>query len=278
MIGAIIGDVIGSVYENQNIKSLDFPLFGRFSRFTDDTVLTVAIADAILNRKSNSTSFVENWRNSQQNKQLYAYKLKEYARRFPAAGYGQMFQEWARDESLRGYGSYSNGSAMRVCPVGYAFDNLDAVLREAKLSAVVTHNHPDGIKGAQAVASAVFLARTGQTKDAIKNFIERNFKYNLDDRLDDLRPTYTFNSACNASVPPAIIAFLESNNFEDAIRKAISLGGDSDTIACIAGGIAQAYYKAIPSHIIAETKIILDASLKRIINDFNTRFGVNVGC
>ena len=175
---------------------------------------------------------------------------------------------------IRGYGSYGNGSAMRVSPIGFAFENLDDVLREAKLSAVVTHNHRQGIKGAQAVASAVFLANTGESKDFIHNFIEKRFRYNLSQSLDEIRPTYSFDSSCQGSVPQAIIAFLESNDFEDALRKAISLGGDSDTIACITGGIAQAYYKVIPAHIERPARFILDAGLKIILNQFNEKYGL----
>lgn len=175
---------------------------------------------------------------------------------------------------LKPYKSFGNGSAMRVSPIGFAFDSLEDVLKEAKRSAVVTHNHREGIKGAQAVASAVFLARTGGNKKQIKDFIEKKFRYNLSQRLDDIRPNYKFDSSCQGSVPQAIIAFLESENFEDAIRKAISIGGDSDTIACIAGGIAQAYYKEIPGFIVDRVRFILDSGLKRTLDKFNERFNV----
>ncbi|CAG1015582.1 ADP-ribosylarginine hydrolase Tri1 [Anaerolineae bacterium] len=271
MIGAIIGDVIGSLFENENTKTEDFLLFRRHSRFTDDTVLSVAIADAILHRKSHSITLIQ----SHLNRSLYAHKLKEYARRFPNAGYGQMFVEWVQSASLRGYRSYGNGSAMRVSAIGFAFDNLGEVLREARLSALVTHNHPEGIKGAQAIASAIFLARKGKSKSEIKLFIEQRFKYNLGRRLEDIRPTYQFDSACKKSVPEAIIAFLASQNFEDTIRKAISLGGDSDTIACMAGGIAQAFYREIPDSLVSQTNLRLDWGLKRVINRFNERYGLS---
>ena len=268
MLGAILGDVIGSVFENANTKTEDFPLFSRFSRFTDDTVLTVAVADAILNRKTHRFRFAEDRLNTD----LYAHKIKEYGRRFPNAGYGDMFQAWISKSTLRGYGSFGNGSAMRVSPIGFAFDDLESVLREARLSAMVTHNHPDAITGAQAVASAIFLARTGKNKTEITDFIERQFRYNLHQRLADIRPTYKFDSSCKGSVPQAIIAFLESSDFEDAIRKAIFLGGDSDTIASIAGGIAQAYYKTIPADLISQANLVLDHGLKQIINAFNERY------
>lgn len=270
MIGAIIGDVIGSLFENENTKTEDFLLFRRHSRFTDDTVLSVAIADAILHRKSHSITLIQ----SHLNRSLYAHKLKEYARRFPNAGYGQMFVEWVQSASLRGYRSYGNGSAMRVSAIGFAFDNLGEVLREARLSALVTHNHPEGIKGAQAIASAIFLARKGKSKSEIKLFIEQRFKYNLGRRLEDIRPTYQFDSACKKSVPEAIIAFLASQNFEDTIRKAISLGGDSDTIACMAGGIAQAFYREIPDSLVSQTNLRLDWGLKQVINRFNEHYGL----
>jgi ADP-ribosylglycohydrolase len=270
MIGAIIGDVIGSVYENENTKTEDFPLFSRFSRFTDDTVLTVAIADAIMHHKTHRLPFVQSWHNTN----LYAHKLKEYGKRFPHAGYGQMFSEWVYRSSLRGYRSFGNGSAMRVSAIGFAFDDLNDILREAKLTALPTHNHPEGVKGAQAVAAAIFLARSSHTKDQISAYIEKQFKYNLRQSLDDIRPHYEFDSSCQGSVPQAIIAFLESTHFEDAIRKAISLGGDSDTIACIAGGIAQAYYKDIPAHIVSQTNRLLDWEFKQIINAFNERYSI----
>ncbi len=271
MMGAIVGDVIGSVYENENVKTTDFPLFSRFSRFTDDSVLTVAIADAIFNRQTHRFKIIED----RYNRQIYALKLKEYGRRFPNVGYGQMFNDWVRSPSTHGYRSYGNGSAMRVSPVAYAFDTLEAVLHEAKLSASVTHNHPEGIKGAQAAASTIFLARTGHSKVDIQNFVQRRFGYNLSKTLDAIRPTYKFDSSCKGSVPQAITAFLESTDFEDAIRKAISLGGDSDTIASITGSIAEAYYKSIPAQMFDKTNLILDFGLQRIIQTFNERYKWN---
>lgn len=271
MMGAIVGDVIGSVYENENVRTSEFPLFSRFSRFTDDSVLTVAIADAILNRATHRIKYIEDHRN----RQIYALKLKEYGRRFPNAGYGQMFNDWVQSASTRGYRSYGNGSAMRVSPAAYAFDTLETVLHEARLSASVTHNHPEGIKGAQAVASAIFLARNGHDKSDIQNFVQRRFGYNLTRSLDEIRPHYQFDSSCQGSVPQAIIAFLESLDFEDAIRKAISLGGDSDTIACITGSIAEAYYKNIPDTMLDKVNLILDFGLQRVIQTFNERYKWN---
>lgn len=268
MLGAIIGDVIGSVFEKENTKAYDFDLFNRFSSFTDDTVLTIAIADAVLHRKQHRWHFID----ARKAKELYAGKLRYYGRQFPNAGYGQMFKKWIKRNSISGYNSFGNGSAMRVSPIGFAFDNLDDVIREAKLSAIVTHNHREGIKGAQAVASAVYLARVGEMKESIQHFVSNRFRYNLSQPLDKIRPHYTFDSSCQGSVPQAIIAFLESDDFEDAIRKAVSLGGDSDTIACITGGIAQAYYKEIPEHMERPVYFLLDANFRRIIQQFNQKY------
>jgi ADP-ribosylglycohydrolase len=256
MLGAIIGDIIGSVYEVIDIKTTDFPLFSERSTFTDDTVLTVAIADSILNDIP------------------YEINLKKYFKMFPYAGYGGTFRAWAASESMDPYNSWGNGSAMRVSPVGFAFDTLDEVLSESRRSAAVTHNHPEGIKGAQSVASAIFLARNNKSKDQIKQFIEERFKYDLGEPLDEIRRYYTFDVSCQGSVPQAIIAFLESSDFEDAIRKAISIGGDSDTIACITGGIAQAYYREIPEFIQRGITEILDERLMEVVTLFLQRYEI----
>jgi len=254
MIGAIAGDIIGSVYEWKNIKTTEFEIFSSHCRFTDDTVLTIAVADCILNGKK------------------YATTYREYGRRYPDAGYGGLFREWLFSDHPRPYNSFGNGAAMRVSPVGLAFPSLEAVLDEAKRSAEVTHNHPEGIKGAQATAAAVFLAREGESKEGIQRFIEKRFKYNLHRKLGDIRPGYRFDVTCQGSVPEAITAFLESRDYEDAVRNAISLGGDSDTIACITGGIAQAYYKSIPRFIVEKVRGILPAELLKITDDFNRVF------
>jgi ADP-ribosylglycohydrolase len=268
LIGAIIGDVIGSVFERHNTKTTDFALFSRFTTFTDDTVLTVAVADAILKRAANSEAYTR----SSERRRLYANKIKEYGRRYPDVGYGKMFRDWVKSDSMKGYGSYGNGSAMRVSPIGFAFDTLDDVLKEAEWSAVVTHNHRQAVKGAQAIAAAIFLARTGESKEGIKAFLTKKFKYNLDQWLDDIRPEYKFDVSCDGSVPQAIIAFMESKDFEDAVRKAISLGGDSDTIASMAGGIAQAYYKEVPKQLIDRVWLLLDSSLRDVIREFEERY------
>jgi ADP-ribosylglycohydrolase len=183
-----------------------------------------------------------------------------------------MFFRWVRSDSLEPYNSFGNGSAMRVSPVGFAFDTMEDVLAEAKRSAEVTHNHPEGIKGAQAIAAAILLARKKESKSKIKDFIERNFGYNLSQTLEEIRPHYYFDETCQGSVPQAIIAFLESDSFEDAVRKAVSLGGDSDTLACMTGGIAQAYYKTIPDYILKEVKNRLDTDLWAVVEEFNTKY------
>jgi len=256
VIGAIAGDIIGSAYELHYTKSTDFPLFSPQSTPTDDTILTIAVADCILNGKD------------------YAPTIKEYGRSYPYAGYGGMFLQWLASDNYDPYNSYGNGSAMRVSPVGFAYDTLDEVLEQAEKSAAVTHNHPEGIKGAQAVASAIFLARKGKDKSDIREYIEETFNYDLHQRLDDIRPHYQFDETCQGSVPQSIIAFLESNDYEDAVRKAISLGGDSDTLACMTGGIAQAYYKQIPNYIAEKVRGLLDEELLAVVDEFNERYGL----
>ena len=202
----------------------------------------------------------------------YNRLLKTYCLNYPNAGYGGSFAAWATSEFLNPYNSWGNGSAMRVSPVGYAFDDLDRVLLEAKNSAGVTHNHPEGVKGAQAIASAIFLARTGKSKLEIKDYIRSTFSYDLDRTLDTIRPDYSFEVSCQASVPEAIIAFLESTDYEDAIRNAISLGGDSDTQACMAGGIAEAFYGGVPDEIATQALLRLDEPLKLVLQAFIAKF------
>jgi ADP-ribosylglycohydrolase len=255
MLGAITGDIIGSVYEYTNAKpDMDFPLFAKDSEFTDDTVLTVALADSILNNFP------------------YSEKIKQYYLRYPDAGYGNMFHSWARTTDLKPYNSWGNGSAMRVSPVGWAYNDLETVLQKAKESAEVTHNHPEGIKGAQATASAIFLSRTKHSKDEIREFVEKNFDYNLDLDLKDLRKNYQFNESCQDTVPQAIYTFLISENFEDSIRKAIYIGGDSDTLACINGSIAEAFYGGVPKNIVDEVHKKLNDSLLSVMNNFTAKF------
>ncbi len=255
MIGAIAGDIIGSVYEHNPIKTKEFPLFHPHSCFTDDSVLTLAVAKAILEDSS------------------YEKSVQDMGRKHPDAGYGSTFSKWLISTSPAPYNSWGNGSAMRVSPVGFAFNTPETVLLEAEKSAVITHNHPEGIKGAQATALAVFLARKGHHKADIQKEIEKRFNYNLEKSLDQIRPLYQFDISCQGTVPQAMRAFLESESFEDAIRNAVSLGGDSDTLACIAGGIAEAYYGGIPELIEQNVKEILPENLWTIITEFYKTFG-----
>lgn len=255
MLGAIAGDIIGSIYERRPIKTPFFyPLFDRLCRATDDTVLTVALADSILS----ATDFID--------------RLREYFLLYPHAGYGGNFTRWAMSRSRKGYNSWGNGSAMRVSPIGYAYDSLEEVLDKARGSAEVTHNHPQGIKGAQATAAAVFLARHQTSKEDIRRYLQERFDYHLDRTLDEIRPDYRFDVSCQGSVPESILAFLESSDYEDAVRKAISLGGDSDTMACIAGSIAEAYYGGVPDDIKAEAWMRLDNRLQRVVSAFTSRY------
>ena len=242
LIGAIAGDIIGSYYEFSPMKSTNFQLFNETSHFTDDTIMTVANADWLLTEDS-----------------LLGI-MQEYGNRYQG-GYGYMFYDWLKADNPQPYNSWGNGSAMRISPVGWAFDTLGETLDAAKRSAEITHNHPEGIKGAQATAACVYLARVGKSKQMIKEYIETLFGYNLDRTCDEIRPTYQFDESCQGTVPESIIAFLESTDYESAIRLTISLGGDSDTMGAITGGIAEAYYKEIPSYILEET-------LKRLPNEF----------
>jgi ADP-ribosylglycohydrolase len=254
IIGAIAGDVIGSVYEWDNVRSVDFPMLSHKCTFTDDTVLTVAVADALLNKKD------------------FSRTIWNYARQYPHRGYGGRFAEWINYTDLKPYNSFGNGSAMRVSAVGFAFDNLEEVLEISKQSAEVTHNHPEGIKGAQAIAASIFLAKKGNTKLYIKDYVTQTFGYKLDDKIDEIRKHYLFDETCQGSVPQAIIAFLESNDYESAIRLAISIGGDSDTIACMTGGIAAAFYKTIPQEIIDFVRLKLPSEFLSVINSFDNKF------
>ncbi len=255
MLGAIAGDMIGAPYEGQPTKRKNFPLFTAFSHFTDDTVLTVATADCLLHGGG------------------YAEAYRRFARAHPHCSYGQRFRRWAFGEDRGPYYSMGNGSAMRVSPVGFACDSVEEVLEEAKRSAEVTHNHPEGIKGAQAVALAVFLARRGADKETIRQEIVGRFAYPLHQSLAMIRDDYGPAWSCPGSVPEAILSFLEAGSLEEAIRNAVSLGGDADTQACIAGGIAEAFFGGIPAEIESEVRkrlpedflAILDAFYQRVI-------------
>lgn len=254
MLGAIAGDIIGSVHEGAGTKTKDFPLFVEDSRFTDDTVLTIAVAERLLRGGS------------------YVDLFHEYFHAYPLAGYGTSFIRWAGYRQRDPYNSWGNGSAMRVSPIGFACASLDEVLAQAQASADVTHNHPEGVRGAQATAVAIFLARSGRTKVDIKEQIEREFGYRLSERLDDIRERYRFDVSCQGSVPQSIIAFLEADSYEDAVRNAISLGGDADTMACIAGGIAEAFFGSVPDEISSPSLAALDDRLREVVNEFRDRF------
>ncbi len=254
MIGAIAGDIIGSVYEHHQIKTKDFPLFDPQCRFTDDTVLTVAIADAILSGRP------------------YVESVREFGRRYPGAGYGIAFIQWLHSDVPRPYNSWGNGSAMRVSPVGFAFSSEDEVLRHSAMTAEISHNHPEGIKGARATALAVFLARTGTGKEQIRSRIAEDFGYDMNRTVDYIRPTYSFDVSCQGTVPEAIIAFLDSDSYEDAVRNAISLGGDSDTLACITGGIAEAFYGDIPKRVQKKVQECLTPDLWQVTVRFCRKY------
>ncbi|TFG91148.1 MAG: ADP-ribosylglycohydrolase family protein [Candidatus Atribacteria bacterium] len=255
MIGALVGDIVGSVYEWNNIKTKEFPLFSPDCFFTDDTVMTLAIAEGLLNGGSEAA---------------FISAMKEMGRRYPNAGYGSRFGSWLFSDEESPYNSWGNGSAMRVSTVAWMFDTLEEVERYAEISASVTHNHPEGIKGAQATAASIFLARKGKTKQEIKAYVENTYGYDLNRALDEIRRNYTFNESCQETVPEAIIAFLESVDFEDAIRNAISLGGDSDTLAAITGSIAGAAYEIlveISNHALS----LLDENLLDVYKRFQER-------
>lgn len=254
MLGAILGDIIGSAWEQDGQQSVEFPLFTRHSRFTDDTVLTVATASALLRGTP------------------YAEAYFEYGNRYPRAGYGGAFRGWLASEERAPYGSWGNGSAMRVSPIGWAKSTVEEVLEEAERSAAVTHDHPEGIRGAQAVALAVFLARTGSTKAQIRDAIRDRIGYPLDRTVDEIRPEYRFDVTCQGSVPEAITAFLESDGLEHAIRLAVSLGGDADTQAAIAGGIAEAYHGDIPSGFAREAFERMPGEFKETVLEFRARY------
>ncbi len=254
MIGAIAGDIIGSIYEQHPIKTRDFPLFDSKCRFTDDTVLTVAVADAILTGRT------------------YQESMREMGRKYPDAGYGGSFIQWLFSDNPQPYNSWGNGSAMRVSPVGLAFASEEEVLTEAGKSAEITHNHPEGIKGAQATALSIFLARTGHKKEVIRSEISQRFGYDLDRTADNIRPAYSFDISCQGTVPEAIICFLDSDSYEDAVRNAVSLGGDSDTLACITGCIAEAFYNGVSEKIVLKARKILTPELLKITDDFYRQY------
>ncbi|MDR0924395.1 MAG: ADP-ribosylglycohydrolase family protein [Hungatella sp.] len=259
MYGAILGDILGSIYEFNNLKTEEpekIKLLNRDCYYTDDTVLTVAVAEAILGDRD------------------YQKAIHTWANKFPHAGYGGGFVRWIRSDNPKPYNSWGNGSAMRVSPVGWAFKTMDETLAEAKCSAEVTHNHPEGIKGAQAAAAAIFMARNSATKDDIKAYTTRQFGYNLDRRVKEIRPVYKFNESCQGTVPEAITVFLESKDFAHCMQLAISIGGDTDTLACIAGGIAEAFYKEIPKELMDLADNRIPFSMKQVVGEFRGKYSM----
>ena len=263
MYVAILGDIIGSPYEfDRSGKTKDFPLFSPESRFTDDTVMTVAVADAFLSCPSGASD--------EAIRQQLIRSMQHFGRLHPGIGYGARFFSWLMSEDPQPYGSWGNGSAMRVSSAGWLFDDLDTVLNMARLSADVSHDHPEAIKGAQATAAAVFLARTGNSKEEIKAYIESAFGYDLSRTCDEIRPGYRHDVSCRGTVPEAITAFLEGTDFEDVIRTAVSLGGDCDTLTCIAGSLAEAFY-GVPDELKQTCRQYLSADLAEVLQTFEAR-------
>ena len=252
MFGAILGDIIGSPYEfDKGQKVKDFPLFRESSMFTDDTVMTVAVADALMDAKEEMEE--------EEIRKLLVSSMRRWGRKYPYAGYGMRFSIWLAETRPKPYGSYGNGSAMRVSSAAWLFDDLETVRKMARLSAEVTHNHPEGIKGAESTAAAIYLARTGKTKAEIKAYIETEFQYDLSRTCDEIRPDYYHVESCMETVPEAITAFLGGEDFEDVIRMAVSLGGDCDTLTAIAGSIAEGFY-GIP-------EVLKEESYKRVTDE-----------
>ena len=263
MYGAILGDIIGSPYEfDMGNKSKEFPLISKKSTFTDDSVMTIAVANAFMDAQPNAD--IE-WI-----RRRLISSMKQYGKMFPRAGYGGMFRRWLQWDEPQPYGSFGNGSAMRVSSVAWLYSDLETVRRMARVSAGVTHNHPEGIKGAEATASAIFLARTGKSKAEIKAYVKETFGYDLSRTCDEIRPNYHHVESCQETVPEAITAFLEGESFEDVIRTAVSLGGDCDTLTCIAGSIAEGFY-GVPEELEQECRNRLPAQLLKVLLRFDER-------
>lgn len=262
LMGAILGDIAGSIYEFDPHKSTDINLQDKRMDYTDDTIMTIAVADWILNDKRHT-------------KNGLVERMQQWGRRYPhpMGAYGNMFSQWLRSDNPMPYNSWGNGSAMRVSAVGFAFDTLEETMNVAKKCAEVTHNHPEGIKGAQATAAAIFMARTGSTKKEIRRFITDTFGYNLDRSCDDIRPTYGFDGSCQGTVPESIIAFLDSKDYEDALRLCISLGGDADTMGAITGAIAGAYYNKMPYALYEFGMEKLPKDIQNVVGLFNSKYG-----
>ena len=262
MLGSIIGDTAGSVYEFNNIKTMDFPFFSEKSDYTDDSIMTMAVADWLLKDPTHGMDTLE-------------ASLISFAKKYPCpmGGYGGMFFRWLfrSDGKREPYNSWGNGSAMRASANGWMFDTLEETERVAGLSAAITHNHPEGIKGAQSTAAAIFMARNGSSKEEICSYITEKYGYNLNRTCDEIRPVYGWDGSCQGTVPEAMVAFFDSTDFESAIRLAVSLGGDSDTLACITGSIAEAFYKEIPDPIAKGIWSLLPEDFKAILREMEVR-------
>ena len=260
MYGAILGDIIGEPYEfDRGDKTKDFPLFSKGPKYTDDTVMTIAVAEALLDSMGKSDDEV---------RKTLVDSMQRWGACYPYAGYGGMFHRWLHADDPQPYGSYGNGSAMRVASAGWLYDSFDETWRKARLTAEVTHNHPEGIKGAECVAAVIWLARHGKTKDELRNFVEDTFGYDLSRTCDEIRPGYHHVESCQETVPEAVIAFLEGTDFEDVIRTAVSLGGDCDTLTCIAGSMAEAFY-GVPPQLIEKCESLLPQDMLQVIRRFN---------
>ena len=259
MYGAILGDIIGSPFEfDRGDKTKEFDLFTKGCDFTDDSVMTIAVGEALLAVGPQATI--------KEIEEAVVTNMQDWGGRYPHAGYGGKFRHWLKEKNPKPYGSYGNGSAMRVSAAGWLYDSMERTREVARATANVTHNHQEGIKGAEATASAIYMARNGSSKEEIKEYIEREFHYDLSRRLDNIRPYYHHVESCQETVPEAIIAFLESKDFEDAVRNAVSLGGDTDTLGAITGSIAEAFY-GIPAVLIAECKSRIDNGLMTDVLD-----------
>lgn len=269
MYGAILGDIIGSPFEfDRGDKTKEFDLFTKGCDFTDDSVMTIAVGEALLAVGPQATV--------KEIEEAVVTNMQDWGKRYPYAGYGGRFRYWLRERNPKPYGSYGNGSAMRVSAAGGLYDSLERTREVARATANVTHNHPEGIKGAEATASAIYMARNGSSKEEIKEYIEKEFHYNLDRTLDEIRPGYHMDETCQRTVPEAIIAFLESKDFEYAVRNAVSLGGDTDTLGAITGSIAEAFY-GIPAVLIAECKSRIDKGMMTdVLDEFDHVLGRSV--
>lgn len=260
MIGAIIGDIIGSPYEfdHNNIKTTDFPLFRDYSTFTDDTVMTLAVAQAVMN----------GYNDPKKTEKELVRCMQEFGKQYPDAGYGAAFSQWLKSDDPQPYNSFGNGAAMRVSPVAWIYDDLETVEKYAAITAKVTHDHPEGIKGAQATAAAIYLARKGYSKFAIRKYIGSKYGYDFSRTCNDIRPTYRHIESCQETVPEALTAFFEGNSFEEVIRLAVSLGGDSDTLTAIATSVAEAFY-GVPGWMLLEALMYLENDLLEVVSKFN---------